>query len=172
MRLRLRFLLICLLGLSATLALLAQAERPAVEAPPPPQPIPFNHKVHVGFGIKCLNCHALKEPGAYAGYPKENLCMTCHETIKSDSPAIQKLAEHAKMGKPIPWVKIYKVPEYVWFSHQAHHKGAAIECETCHGPVAEREVIVNERPTSMQSCMACHAKRGASNDCGFCHNPN
>ena len=86
--------------------------------------------------------------------------------------AIQKLAEHAKMGKPIPWVKIYKVPEYVWFSHQAHHKGAGLECETCHGPVAEREVIVKERPTSMQSCMACHAKRGASNDCGFCHNPN
>jgi Cytochrome c7 and related cytochrome c len=97
--------------------------------------------------------------------------MSCHESIKTESAAIQKLAQHAKSGTSIEWVRIYTVPDYVWFSHKSHHRGAGLECETCHGPVAEREVIVKEKPTSMAACMDCHAKRRASNDCGFCHNP-
>ena len=38
-------------------------------------------------------------------------------------------------------MKIYSVPEYVWFSHAVHVKDAKLECVSCHGPVAEREVL-------------------------------
>jgi Cytochrome c7 and related cytochrome c len=141
------------------------------EKPAPPQPIPFSHKTHAVLGVKCLYCHPIKDPGFAAGLPDDALCMSCHETIKTESAAIQKLAQQAKSGIAIEGMRIYTVPDYVWFSHKSHHRGAGLECETCHGPVAEREVIVKEKPTSMTACMDCHAKRRASNDCGFCHNP-
>jgi hypothetical protein len=136
---------------------------------PPPQPIPFSHKVHTNAGIKCLDCHPIRKPGFAAGLPREAACMGCHATIQSSSPAVQKLAAAAKARRPIPWIRIYQIPDYVWFSHEAHHKDAGISCETCHGPVAERDVLTKERPTSMAACMNCHAQRKAPNDCNFCH---
>ena len=138
---------------------------------PPEQPIPFDHKLHVGLGAKCLDCHAIKSPGFAAGYPPAATCMACHAAIKADSPPVQKLAEAEKSRTPIEWVKVYKVPDYVWFSHQTHAVDAKVACEVCHGPVAERNVIFKERPTSMVSCMDCHAQHEAPNDCDLCHNP-
>jgi hypothetical protein len=133
------------------------------------QPIPFSHKQHTAVGIKCLDCHTIKKPGFAAGYPSEAICMGCHVSIKKDSPSIQKLAEFNKTKKPVPWTKVYRVPDYVWFSHDLHHREAKIECAECHGPVAQRDVIVKEKPTSMNACMDCHAKHNASNECDVCH---
>lgn len=136
---------------------------------PPPQPIPFSHKVHAKLGLDCVDCHKMEDPGFAAGYPKEETCMLCHASVKADSPGIQKLADFAAAGEPVPWVKVYRVPNYVYFSHAFHYFDAEIACEKCHGPVAERDVIVKEKPTSMVACMACHDEMGASNDCNLCH---
>jgi hypothetical protein len=162
-----RRLALLLLGVAALALAQSGEEKPPL--PPAAQPIPFNHKQHVALGVKCLDCHAIRKPGLAAGIPQEGICMGCHVTIKTDSPAIQKLAEFHKAKKPVPWVKVYKVPDYVWFSHEIHHREAGIECESCHGPVAEREVIVREKPTSMIACVACHNQRGASQECTLCH---
>jgi len=169
-----RFL--CSLSLAATFLLHAQKPvPPAVEEklplPPPEQPLPFSHKTHVGqAAVKCHDCHSIKEPGFQAGYPKETVCMGCHMTIKKESPAIQKLAALAKAKTPAPWVKIYSVPVYVWFSHAIHVNEAKLECAGCHGAVAERDVLFKEKPTNMFSCMACHSQHGANNGCDVCHN--
>ena len=136
---------------------------------PPTQPIPFSHRTHVRQGIKCRDCHIIPDPGLAAGFPKEVVCMGCHVTIKKDSPFIQKLAGLAKSKTPAPWARVYSVPDYVWFSHAVHVKEGKLECETCHGPIATREVTFKEKPTNMSSCMACHAQRGASNGCDTCH---
>jgi len=146
--------------LPAALLLCAQA---------PVQPIPFSHRAHIAVGVKCLDCHAIRKPGFAAGLPKEETCMACHSTLKKDSQAVQKLADYFKEKTPVPWVRVYRVPDYVWFSHESHHKGSQIACETCHGPVAERDVLSKEKPTSMASCMECHAARKAPNECNFCH---
>lgn len=155
--------------------LAAQTPVPTKEAkpfepkPPPEQPIPFNHKVHVGLGAQCLDCHKIEDPGFLAGYPATATCMACHAAVKTDSLHIQKLAEFDKQGKDIPWVKVYKVPDYVYFSHDWHHKEVKIACQECHGPVAEREAVFQEKSTSMIACMACHDQHKASNDCNLCH---
>jgi hypothetical protein len=93
--------------------------------------------------------------------------MGCHASIKSDSPHIRKLVDFAKEKKPVPWVRVYKLPDFVWFSHKVHAKTA---CETCHGPVGEREVVRQEKPTNMTSCMSCHDETEAPNECNTCHN--
>lgn len=139
--------------------------------PPPEQPIAFSHKLHVGLGAQCRDCHAIKEPGFLAGYPPAATCMACHAAVKADSPEIQKLAEAEKSEKPIEWEKVYRVPDFVWFSHQTHAVDAKVNCETCHGPIAEREAVFKEKPTNMSSCMDCHAQHDAPNDCDLCHNP-
>jgi hypothetical protein len=83
-----------------------------------------------------------------------------------------KLAGYYEAKKPIPWVRIYQLPEYVYFSHSLHHEKAKIGCELCHGPVAERDTITKEKAISMTACMDCHSERGASVKCNRCHSPN
>ena len=135
----------------------------------PQQPIPFSHKGHTAAGVKCLDCHTIRKPGFAAGLPQEGTCMGCHASVKTDSPEIQKLAAFYKAKKPVPWIKVYQVPDFVWFSHELHYRNAHIGCENCHGPVADRDIIAKERPTSMNSCVECHEKSKASTTCAACH---
>ena len=143
--------------------------KPFEPKPPPEQPLPFSHKVHVGLGAQCLDCHKIEDPGFLAGYPPTATCMACHAAIKTDSPHVQKLAVLDKEKKDVPWVKVYKVPDYVYFSHDWHHREAKIECQECHGPVGDREAIFQEKPTTMVACMSCHDRHKASNECNLCH---
>jgi c(7)-type cytochrome triheme protein len=138
------------------------------QQPPAEQPIPYSHKTHLSLGLKCASCHKNPDPGEAMGLPPESFCLNCHRAVKADSPHIQKLAAAAVEKQPLPWVRIYQVPAFVYFSHRVHLK-AGESCEACHGPVREREVITKEVANNMQSCMACHAAKKARNDCSTCH---
>jgi c(7)-type cytochrome triheme protein len=135
---------------------------------PPQQPIPYSHKVHLALGLTCDLCHKNADPGEYMGFPQESFCMTCHQAIKADSPHIAKLAAAARDQKPMPWVRIYQLPPRIYFSHRVHTT-AGTTCETCHGPVRDRDVMSREVSYDMKSCMACHAAMKARNDCAACH---
>jgi len=136
-----------------------------------PQPIPFSHKVHAKAALQCADCHSIPPPGDFATFPKEDKCMACHVAIKADSPSIRKLAAFQKERKPIPWSRIYQLPDYAVFSHDTHYRKGKVSCETCHGPVAERDALSAEKSISMKTCMDCHDERGASNECNVCHPP-
>ena len=133
------------------------------------QPIPYSHKKHVAMGLECKGCHTMPGKGEAATFPAEATCMHCHETVKKDSEAIRKLTEYAMKKERVPWVRVYKLPEYVWFSHKVHT--AVVKCGECHGDVGARDVVVKEKPIDMNSCMSCHDKHEASNECNLCHNP-
>jgi hypothetical protein len=133
-----------------------------------PQPIAFNHKKHVGFGMGCLDCHVDATKKDQAGLPSAEECLGCHSTIKGDSPEIRKLTEIQKLGGKVKWVRVYRVPDFVFFSHASHLK-AELACAACHGPVEQREVLAKEISTSMVSCMNCHAAKKVSTECSFCH---
>ncbi len=137
--------------------------------PAKPQPLPFSHKLHTQFLRECSDCHKISEDGWAMEYPPEEKCMTCHATIKTDSEFIKKLAGYAARKEPVPWVQVYEVPDYVYFSHRTHVTKAKLDCESCHGPVRERDVIVKEKPTSMRACIDCHKLKGASTGCRTCH---
>lgn len=137
-------------------------------SPGPEQPIPYSHKTHLAMGLKCANCHTNPDPGEIMGIPPESKCMACHQTVRTESPHIQKLAAYVKDNKPIPWVRIYRIPGYVYFSHRTHTT-AGFACQLCHGPVAERDAMRKEVGISMGDCMDCHRRNKASIDCKFCH---
>ena len=87
----------------------------------PAQPLPFSHKDHAGtLKLQCKMCHPSPDPGESMTIAPPSVCMQCHSAIKTDSPAIQKLAQYAAQGKPVPWVRIYAIPAWVDFSHRAH----------------------------------------------------
>jgi c(7)-type cytochrome triheme protein len=139
--------------------------------PAPAQPLPYSHKTHVGTGLQCRSCHTNPDAGKLMTYPPIAICMGCHQKIAADRPSIQKLAEFAASGEPIPWVRVYQVPDYVYWRHGTHLE-AEVPCADCHGPVAERDVIaVETNVTKMLGCVTCHDKRQAFTDCSACHAP-
>lgn len=142
----------------------AEAEQPK------PQPIPFSHKRHSQFFPDCLACHQMAGNGWAMSYPPESKCMACHAKISVESPAISRLAAYYDEHKAVPWVKIYSLPEEVFFSHKTHYTKANVACSICHGPVAVRDVITKERGTWMEFCIDCHKERKAPANCRSCHN--
>lgn len=135
------------------------------------QPIPYSHKTHLALGLECQSCHENADPGSFMGFPAESFCMSCHQAIKTESPHIRKLAAAAEAGKSIEWERVYRIENYVYFSHRRHIQ-AGTSCETCHGPVRERDVMSREVVHNMKTCMACHEAQGAPNECGTCHEEN
>ena len=151
---------------------LACAAAQTPERTPPEQPLPFSHKQHAGnLKLACKMCHPNPPPGEMMLIAAASVCMQCHSAIKADSPAIQKLAAFAGSGKPIPWVRVYQLPDYVFWKHTTHLK-AKVTCVDCHGPVAERDVVAQETNiVTMAGCLACHNKRQVFIDCADCHAP-
>lgn len=164
------------------------------QAAGPPQPIAFNHQIHAEqYKIDCQYCHADARRSEYAGIPSVSRCMGCHKITAADRPEVQKLAGYFNQNQPIPWVRIFKVPEYVYFPHKAHVR-ANVKCQTCHGEV-EKMVVVEARtgqnlvndllnlaglartstPLTMGWCVECHTTMNAKEktkaplECATCH---
>jgi hypothetical protein len=135
----------------------------------PTQPIAFSHKVHAGDrAIPCLYCHKAADKSSVASVPSTELCMGCHRVVRPDSPEVQKIMSYFNSREPIPWVRVYGVPEFVYFSHQMHI-AANVGCETCHGNVASMDRIARAQELTMGWCLGCHRQRGAPTDCWTCH---
>jgi hypothetical protein len=133
------------------------------------QPIPFSHKTHAEAAkLTCKDCHSLAEPGERAGTAGTAKCMACHTSLRADSPHIAKLATWHKEKRPVPWVRVYEIPGYVFFSHKIHAEAGAT-CDGCHGPVASRDVLTREVKHDMGTCMDCHKRNKAPNECTACH---
>jgi cytochrome c551/c552 len=137
----------------------------------PDQPIKFSHQIHVGQNkIDCRYCHSGAEKSKNAGIPSPNLCMNCHKYVKSGpkygTEEISKIYEaigwdvnaqqYTGKTKPIKWIRVHNLPELAYFNHSQHVKVGGVECETCHGPVGEMEVIKQYSPLTMGWCIQCH----------------
>ena len=150
-----------------------QVSLPSGNEPRPiSQPLPFSHRSHAQLGLNCATCHTMEGRGGSAGFPPLSLCLSCHRGGEGPISAVGILLEgYERRGEPIPWVRVYKIPDFVFFSHKEHLASGAT-CATCHGAVALRDSLQQEVPTSMEHCMDCHQSQGASLDCHFCHELN
>ena len=155
-----------LLFLAPALAL-AQAAPHADDAPV--QPLRFSHKTHLSLKLVCADCHTSSETGEEMSYPPARKCMFCHVAVAKDRPDIQKLARFAKDKEDIPWVRVYSIPDWVFWSHRTHLE-AKVACEACHGRVQEMEVTSRATGvTTMGGCVSCHQKSGGPTGCLACH---
>ncbi|MGJ5641770.1 cytochrome c3 family protein [Formosa sp. S-31] len=147
----------------------------------PVQPIHYSHRIHAGDnGIDCKYCHSSARVSKQSGIPSLNVCMNCHKSIYEVAPETAT-AEHSKefydgeikklykavgwddveqkyTGEtmPVKWVRIHNLPDFVYFNHSQHVTVAGVECQTCHGPVEEMEVMYQHAPLTMGWCINCH----------------
>jgi hypothetical protein len=152
-----------LLAIAVALPLMIAAATKA-----PEQPIPFSHKQHAPIAPDCQMCHRTLAKAERAGLPQTEECMACHSAIQKNSPAIEKLTSFYKEKTRVPWARVYRLPDFVFFSH-AKHMAGKVTCTECHGPVERRDVLAAEVLHNMKTCMDCHRVRKASNNCHSCH---
>ena len=148
----------------------------------PIQPIHYSHRIHAGDnGIDCKYCHSAARVSKHSNIPSLNVCMNCHKNISEVAEStlaegneyginyndeIQKLydavgwdkATQSYTGKtnPVKWVRIHNLPDFVYFNHSQHVAVAGVECQTCHGPVEEMEIMSQHSPLTMGWCINCH----------------
>lgn len=122
----------------------------------PVQPVPYSHKLHAGdLGLDCYYCHSTVYKAAYAAIPSTETCMNCHNKVKTQSPRLTKVRESYATGESIPWVKVHKLPDYVYFNHQAH-VSAGVSCVSCHGRIDQMIEVKQVKPLNMGWCLECH----------------
>lgn len=184
---------VVLLAVLLFLAVSSWSRQPA-QARPSMQPISFPHNIHAQtYKIECQYCHADARRSSSAGLPSVERCLGCHKITAADKPEIKKLAEYGARKEPIPWVRVFKLPEFTHFPHKSHVR-ASLACQTCHGPIETMTTahaqtgpsIANDLlnvagfrpappPLTMGWCIDCHraqnATRGAHApvDCVACH---
>lgn len=122
----------------------------------PEQPIPFSHRLHAGeLEISCRYCHTSAYKTRHASVPAMNVCMNCHQVVKTDSPHIQKLTDHYNRGEPVEWVRIHELPDFSFFNHRPH-VAAGVSCEECHGDISSMDRVYQAKPLTMGWCKDCH----------------
>ncbi|MDG2367563.1 MAG: c-type cytochrome [Flavobacteriaceae bacterium] len=148
----------------------------------PIQPIHYSHKIHSGDNqIECQYCHSSAKKSKHSGIPSLNVCMNCHENIAEYNGEedlekgytkdfytneIKKLYKAVGWDEnsqsytgdvePVKWVRIHNLPEFVYFNHAQHVTVAGIDCQKCHGPVEEMEILYQHSPLTMGWCINCH----------------
>ena len=125
----------------------------------PAQPIAFPHKVHAGDNqIACLYCHSGARTSRHAGIPAVTVCMNCHGMLEKQTVEIQKMKEAVALGRPVSWVKVHNLPDFVYFNH-SQHVVSGVACQSCHGPVEKMDRVEQSSPLTMGWCIDCHRER-------------
>lgn len=157
----------------------------------PEQPIYFSHKIHAGENkINCQLCHSSAKYGKVSEVPSVNVCMNCHKGIPEYkgkyieegkdrafyTAEIKKIYEAAGWDeasqtytgktKPIEWVRIHNMPDFVYFNHAQHvvageqtiikAKKVDVVCKACHGQVQEMDKLQMANNFTMGWCIDCH----------------
>ena len=148
----------------------------------PIQPIHYSHKIHSGANqIECQYCHSSARVCKHSGIPSLNVCMNCHENIAEYNGEedlekgytkefytneIKKLYKavgwdeetqsYTGDTEPVKWVRIHNLPDFVYFNHAQHVSVAGVDCNKCHGPVEEMEILYQYSSLTMGWCIDCH----------------
>ncbi len=127
----------------------------------PDQPVWFSHKVHADQNqIDCKYCHFTADRSMHAGIPPVATCMNCHAQVKegkkTGTKEIAKIHAAFENNEPIEWVKVYNLPDHVYFNHAQHVNVGKVDCAQCHGEVEKMDEIIQIPDLSMGWCIECH----------------
>ena len=122
----------------------------------PIQPVPYSHALHAGkLGLDCRYCHTTVEKTAFAALPPTQTCMNCHTNIQPNDPVLKPIRDSWETGKPMQWVKVHNLANFVYFNHAAH-VNHGVGCIECHGRIDRMDVVAQQKPLSMGWCLECH----------------
>ncbi len=156
----------------------------------PDQPIAFSHKIHAGENaVDCNYCHSGARESKSAGVPSANVCMNCHTYInegrsEEGTQEISKIYQAIGFDPetktyiegyeqiPIEWIRIHNLPDLAYFNHSQHVTVGGVECQTCHGPIQEMEVVEQYSPLTMGWCINCHRETQVDTTNNYYHDLN
>lgn len=120
------------------------------------QPVQFDHRHHVrDDGIECLYCHSGAERGASAGVPATELCMGCHSQVWTRSALLAPVRASFFADQPLAWNRVHDLPDFVYFNHSVHVRNG-VQCQQCHGDVANMPLPHKVESLTMGFCLECH----------------
>lgn len=159
MRFRLVVIVVLALGLASGLVAWELSRVGTHQGYSPEQPIAFPHRIHAGDNkIPCLYCHFGARTSRHAGIPPASVCMNCHNLVEKQTVEIEKLKEAVQSQRPIKWIKVHNLPDFVYFNH-SQHVLSGVACQNCHGPVEKMDRIEQVAPLTMGWCLDCHRER-------------
>jgi hypothetical protein len=109
--------------------------------------------------------------------------MNCHRLLRKQTADLERLTEAVEQDRPIAWIKVHNLPDFVAFDH-SRHVLSGVDCGACHGRVDTMVRVQQVAPLSMGWCLDCHRRRAADAskaartearapapglDCGNCH---
>jgi hypothetical protein len=120
------------------------------------QPVQFSHQHHVlDDGIDCRYCHTSVETSSFAGIPPTKTCMNCHSQIWQTAPILEPVRASFREDKPMRWVRVHDLPDFVYFNHTIHIK-KGMGCESCHGRLDQMPLTRQVQSLQMEWCLNCH----------------
>jgi mono/diheme cytochrome c family protein len=135
--------------------------------------IPFTHRPHIEKGgMSCLFCHAQARRGPSADLPPLQLCAGCHRWLTVQTASTKAVVAAYDSGAQVSWPRVYKEPDFVFFTHQVHVELAKLECSNCHGNVAAMGLAREVSQLNMKFCIDCHKKQTDLSflmNCEICH---
>ncbi len=156
---RFLFLVVLALGLGSLLAGWQLSRVGIHQGYAPTQPIAFPHKIHAGDNkIPCLYCHYAARTSRHAGIPPASVCMNCHNLVEKQTVEIEKLKEAVQELRPVKWIKVHNLPDFVYFNH-SQHVLSGVACQRCHGPVEQMDRVQQVSPLTMGWCLECHREQ-------------
>ena len=162
------------LGIALLFVILVAVGAPLVASrgSPVPQPVAFNHKKHTQeLELNCEFCHEYVRTSAHSGLPDVATCSVCHQVRQGTSTEAAKVTELIAEGDRLQFNKLFRLPPHVFYTHRRHVGIAELECDNCHGAIADTE-RPPDRPLmriTMEFCMDCHREQGQTLDCNACH---
>ena len=136
--------------------------------------LPFNHSIHVALKVECLFCHSTARRGPPADILALQICAMCHQDVTAPTAKMKEVVAAYDASANVTWPRLYRVRDFVYFSHRAHVVTGRIDCSRCHGDVAAMTMAVKVRNVdNMGFCLACHTGKTVNGkkmtDCDICH---
>ena len=114
-------------------------------------------KIYASIGFDPMTLQYIKD---YENLPKEEAEQYVTDWLDDDPEREysesnrQEILQYVQ--QPIEWTRIHNLPDHVYFNHSQHVSVGDLECQTCHGPVEEMDVLYQFAPLSMSWCLSCH----------------
>lgn len=94
--------------------------------------------------------------------------MNCHFLVRTGTRSgvteISKVISAYDSATAVNWIRIYRLPDFVFFSHAQHVNAGQIACESCHGDVKTMDRLWQYSDLSMGWCLKCHDSRKVNLD--------
>src|SRR5207253_398024 len=71
------------------------------------------------------------------------------------SPMLEAVRESYRSGRPLEWIRVHDLPDFVYFDHSIH-VAKGVGCASCHGRVDDMPLTWRVATLQMDWCLDCH----------------